>query len=584
MLKVSCALAVIAVAAFGLVSVAGCDDVVVAERVTVNDDDGADVVLPVGLADDDGVVVPAACPALPAADDPLEVQTTYATVRGAVHDDGGFSWKAIRFAAPPVGDLRFNKPAPPACEADVVDATRDPAQCLQLGADFDAVAGDEDCLFLNVFRPERADGDPDRLPVLFWIHGGGQLLGSGHQPTGFGNLYDGAVLAKEARAIVVSINYRLGPLGFLAHPALQNENGASGNWAHHDIIAALRWTKDNIAGFGGDPDAVTIFGESAGAHNVCVMMASPLARGLFSGAIAQSGGCDAAPLDVRVDEGRDTAAAVGCDGDGADAAACLRTVSAEALMRTVPPVPPLLHVWWLPWGSTVDGEVLLDQPLNVIARGEHNAVPTIVGSNRDEAVLFLGADIPVTCIDLRLQFQAMLSSSFDDDDARDAIIADVMDTYNCGGRLIMRDVLLEVATDLEFTCQARRLTRALRAHQSAPVYRYHFRDSANVGVYAAMGAFHAWELAYVFDGFSELLYIPAPAERELSTLMQRAWGSMARFGTPDATGELGWLESEADATFALDEDPFGAFGGALDVGMVDDPSPACDLWDAAAQR
>jgi para-nitrobenzyl esterase len=563
---------------------AGCDDDVVADPIGGADvvvaDDADDV--PVGLVDDDGVVADPVCPTLPPADDPLEVRTTFATLRGGLSDEGGFSWKAIRYGAPPVGERRFQKPAPPSCEATVQDATRDPPQCLQLGVDFDAIAGDEDCLFLNVFRPERIASDPEQLPVLFWIHGGGQLLGSGHQPTGFGNLYDGAVLAKESRTIVVSINYRLGPLGFLAHPALQNADGATGNWAHHDILAALRWTQNNIGAFGGDPDRVTIFGESAGAHNVCVMLASPLARGLFSGAIAQSGGCDTAPLDVRSDEGRDTAAAVGCTGDGPDAAECLRAVSGESLMRTLPPIPPLLHVWRLPWGSTVDGEVLTDQPLKVIARGEHNAVPTIVGSNRDEAALFLGAVVPLTCFDLRLQFELMLSSSFDDDDARDALIDDVMDAYDCGDRFVMRDVLLEVATDLEFTCQARRLTRALRENQVEPTFRYQFRDSANYGVYAAMGAFHAWELAYVFDSFAELLYIPSSAERELGALMQRAWGNLAHSGTPDVDGSIGWLESNDDATFAFDEDPFAAFGGALDVGMIADPSPQCDVWDAVA--
>lgn len=543
--------------------------------------------LPDGLSDTDGSAAPPACPLLPAADDPLEVQTSFATVRGAVHDDGGFSWQAIRYGAPPTGPLRFHKPAAPACEADVVDATDVPPQCLQLGVDTDIITGSEDCLFLNVFRPERRDGDPARLPVLFWIHGGGQLLGSGHQPTGFGNLYDGATLAKESRAVVVSINYRLGPLGFLAHPALADARGVVGNWAHHDVLAALRWTRDNIAGFGGDPSAVTIFGESAGAHNVCVMLASPLARGLFAGAILQSGGCEVAPLDVRQAEGSVTAAAVGCggtdEGTDADVASCLRSVDGEALMRTTPPIPPVLNVWRLPWGSTIDGDVLVDQPLEVIRRGEHQAVPTIVGSNREEANLFLGADVPVTCLDLGLQLKGLFSSSFATADERDALVDDVLDAYGCGSRLVVRDVLIEASTDLEFTCQARRLTRALVEHQQAPVWRYQFRDRANLGVYAAMGAFHAWELAYLFDGFETLLYLPSSAERDLGRLMQRSWGSLAATGNPNHEGAPAvWDPSNDDRVFAFDEDPFADFGGALDVGMVDDPSPNCDLWDRYA--
>jgi len=566
-----------------LAALAACDDVTVTDRADLapvaNDDDDAGI----GVDDDDGVTPAPACPDLPPADDPLEVQTTRSTLRGFVHDEGGFAWTGVRFAAPPTGERRFAKPAPPACASDVVDASRDPPQCLQPGPSLDAVVGDEDCLFLNVYRPQRRDDDPAQLPVMFWIHGGGQLLGSGHQPTGFGNLYDAARLADTARAVVVSVNYRLGPLGFLAHPSLADRDGVVGNWAHHDLLAALRWTRDNVAGFGGDPTNVTIFGESAGAHNVCVLLASPLSAGLFHRAILQSGGCDAAPMDVRLDEGEDTAAAVGCaSDDSADAARCLRDVSGEQLIRTPPPIPPLLRVWQLPWGSVVDGEVLPDQPMAIIGRGEHHDVPVIVGSNKDEAALFIGADVPLTCIDLRLRWQVLLDSSFADGDERDAFIDELLDTYRCSERLSSRAVSLEAATDLEFTCHARRLARALSTSQTAPVYRYHFRDQANLGVYAGMGAFHAWELAYVFDGFTELAYLPSPAEQDLARLMQQAWGSFARDGVPDVDGMPAWASADDDRVFAFDEDPFAALGGEVEVGMAGDPAPACDLWDRYA--
>jgi para-nitrobenzyl esterase len=568
------------------------------EPALLQPDRDADAVLPTGLDDDDGVPAPPLCPALPPADDPLEVQTKTATVRGAVHDDddGVWVWKGVRYAAPPVGELRFRPAATPACEADVVDAREDPPQCPQLGADFAPpaealVTGSEDCLFLNVFRPERRD-DPssngsglDLLPVLFFIHGGGEIMGSGHQPAGVGNLYDGARLAQESRAVVVSINYRLGALGFLAHPSLAKD-GVVGNWAHHDVIKALQWTHDNIAGFGGDPQKVAIFGESAGAHNVCVMVASAKAKGLFSSAIMESGGCDVAPRDIREQEGRDVAKDVGCDqDDDDDVASCLRQVDPGAFLRIVPPVPPMLHVWWLPFGSTVDGDVLTEQPLETIGRGAHNHVPFIAGSNSEETNLFLATDVALTCFDLRLQLELLIGPSFDDDDVKEAALDEIMATYECGDHLIVRDVLIEASTDLEFTCQARRVTRAMQANQSEPVWRYQFRDRANFGAFMPMGAFHAWELFYVFDAFDTGLYLASDGERELARLLQRMWGRMARDGNPNglpgSNSDIQWpaLAAGVDDVMAFDEDPFGAFGGAVDVGMDRDPAPECDLWD-----
>ncbi len=553
-----------------------------------NDDDDEGVPLPSGQADVDGVPAPPLCPALPPADDPLEVQTKTATVRGMVHPDNDavWVWKGIRYAAPPVGALRFRPPALPACEAEVQDAREDPNQCPQLGLDTDVVTGSEDCLFLNVFRPEHRDDESlDLLPVIFFIHGGGEIMGSGNQPAGIANLYDADRLAQESRSIIVTINHRLGALGFMAHKALE-QDGVVGNWAHHDIIQALQWTHDNIEGFGGDPKKVAIVGESAGAHNVCVLLASAKAKGLFSAAIMESGGCDVAPLAVREQEGVDIAKAVGCDQDNdVDVAACLRQVDPAAFSQVVPPIPPLMHVWRLPFGSTIDGDVLTEQPLETIRRGEHNHVPLIAGSNREETNLFLAVDPVLTCFDLRLQLEGLLGSSFENNDVRDQAIDDVLDAYDCGSHLVIRDVLVEASTDLEFTCQARRLTRAMVANQSEPVWRYQFQDHANFGAFAPLGAFHAWELFYVFDAFDTGLYLANDGEHELARLLQRMWGRMARDGNPNgpqgSNDDPGWpsLMPGVDAVMTFNEDPFADFGGAVDVGIHGDPAPECDVWD-----
>ncbi len=575
---------------------AACDELSVLDDVgddDVGDDGAVDVVIAAGVVDDDGSPAAPRCTALPAADDPLEVQTKNATVKGFVADDDVATWKAIRYGKAPVGALRFRPTQPADCEPAVVDAREDPPQCPQLGADFDAVVGDEDCLFLNVFRPPFAEGSRDDesrelLPVLFFIHGGGEILGSGHQPAGVGNLYDGNKLAREANAVVVTINYRLGALGFLAHPSLATEDGAVGNWAHYDVIEALKWVRDNVEGFGGDKDHVAVFGESAGAHNVCVLIASPLAKGLFASAIMESGGCEVAPLDVREAEGADTTAGVGCDEED-DVAACLREKTAEEFLHLVPPIPPLVHVWWLPYGSTVDGAVLTDQPLHIIERGLHNKVPFIAGSNREETNLFLAADGALTCFDLRVQLDLLLDGSFATDDEKQSVLDEAMQVYECDENFIVRDVLIEASTDLEFTCHARRVARAMDRAQDAPVWRYHFADRANVGAFFAMGAFHAWELFYVFDAFETGLYLPSNGERDLAHLVQRMWGRMARDGNPNGGGPNGsgdptWPEYEAgvDSVFEFDEDPFAEFGGAVDVNVVDDPAPECDLWDRYA--
>lgn len=540
--------------------------------------------LPRGEEDVDGVPAPPRCPALPPTQDPLLVQTTTATVRGALHDDDDsvWAWKGLRYAAPPVGALRFRPPALPACESEVQNAREDPVQCPQMGG----AVGQEDCLFLNVFRPTHRDDDDGLLPVLFFVHGGGELLGSGHQPAGVGNLYDGARLATESQSVVVTINYRLGALGFLAHPALEKD-GVVGNWAHHDVIAALQWTRDNIEGFGGNPAKVALFGESAGAHNVCVLLASAKAQGLFSAAIMESGGCEVAPRAVREQEGIDVAVALGCDqGSNDDIAACLRLKDANDFQLIVPPMPPLLHMWWLPFGSTVDGDILSDQPLTIINSGAHNHVPLIAGSNREETNLFIGADPVLTCFDLRLQLELMLASSFSSDTARDQAIDDIFASYDCASHLITREILIKASTDLEFTCQARRLTRAMNANQSEPVWRYQFRDRANFGAFLPLGAFHAWELFYVFDAFETGLYLPSDGERDLAHLLQRSWGRMARHGNPNGGDDAVWppLRVGVDDVMAFDEDPFAAFGGAIDVGMDPDPAPECDVWDRLAAQ
>jgi para-nitrobenzyl esterase len=261
------------------------------------------------------------CVAVPSApDDPLVVVTEAGELRGT--DVGAASaFLGIPYAAPPVGEGRFRPPAAHACWEGVRPALAFGRVCPQLLASGGRF-GDEDCLAANVWTPEARATTP--RPVMVFIHGGAYLTGSGHQDLAFensGNLYDGATLATEQGAVVVTFNYRLGALGFFAHPALvaEDAHGSAGNYGTLDQIALLQWVQTNIRAFGGDPDRVMIFGESAGGLSTCLLLATPLARGLFHGALVESGGCQVATAASRLAQGEDIADRLGCDD-----AACLR--------------------------------------------------------------------------------------------------------------------------------------------------------------------------------------------------------------------------------------------------------------------
>jgi para-nitrobenzyl esterase len=227
------------------------------------------------------------------------VVTDHGAVRGVVSGDT-YAYRGIPYAAPPVGPLRWRPPAPAACFDGVRDAAMFGARCPQTSDNGEGeVVGDEDCLQLNVVTPRAASAEP--RPILFWIHGGGFQSGSSSNETFGVNIYDPQEVVERTGVIVVTINYRLGPLGWLAHPTLAAEDShqSTGNYGHLDQIAALAWVKANARAFGGDPDRVTIYGESAGGASVCNLISSPLAAGLFSGAIMQSGGCDATQRRLR---------------------------------------------------------------------------------------------------------------------------------------------------------------------------------------------------------------------------------------------------------------------------------------------
>jgi para-nitrobenzyl esterase len=322
-------------------------------------------------------------PTGPPADESI-VETTGGLVQGTV-TDGHRRFQAVPYAAPPVGELRWQAPQPAQPWSGIRDGTQAGTFCPQsweTGPDGrPVVQGSEDCLFLNVDTPAPADRP---LPVMVFVHGGGFTGGQGAP-------YDPARVTDHGGVIVVTLNYRLGALGFLAHPALQDPT--AGNFGLADQQAALRWVQQNIAAFGGDPGNVTLWGESAGAFSVCSQLASPGARGLFHKAIVQSGPCsnDVLTRETAEQRGVTTAARLGCPDDG-QAAACLRARPFAELVGLGEEELDQAHrnITSLPWFPVGGTEVLPLQPIEALRTGQVNDVPLIHGTTRDEMRFWVG--------------------------------------------------------------------------------------------------------------------------------------------------------------------------------------------------
>lgn len=462
------------------------------------------------------------------------VITESGAVRGA--DLGAtWAWKGVRYAEPPTGERRWRAPEPAACAEGVTDAMEFGAICPQLSGG--VVEGDEDCLTLNVWAAK----DAAAAPVMVFIHGGGNVGGAASQP-----IYDGAYLAENG-AVVVTVQYRLGALGFLAHPALAAESaqGSSGNYAILDLVAALGWVQRNIAAFGGDPANVMIFGESAGGRNVCTLLASPLAAGLFHRAAIQSGGCTTPDRDTAEDVGDEVVDGAGC-GTAADIPACLRALTPAEVVAALPAEGNALSS--SPFQAHVDGYVLETSPHEALAGGSHHHVPLLIGANADET----GQMVPPMT---EAEYQAAVNAQYGA-----ALGAAVLDEYPSSDFATPRAAFVALTSDARFICPARRFARAAAMTQDEPVLRYHFTHTLP-GMAAVYGAFHGLELPFVFHSLEALTDSPPPGELAFATLMAGTWLDHAR-------GETLWGE---DVVMLLDD----LFTEAPDV-----PRAAkCDFWD-----
>ncbi len=499
---------------------------------------------------------------LAATADPALVRVEQGWLRGA-REGGAVAFRGVPFAAPPGGGLRWSPPVPPAAWSGARDASAYAPPCPQLD-DGGHLLGSEDCLYLNVFRPAEGGGEP--LPVLFFIHGGGHVQGSTSVPLPGGQaLYDGGALAVSTRAVVVTAAYRLGALGFLAHPALAaaSPDGVAGNYGTRDLAAALAWVARNAAAFGGDPARVLAFGESAGAVQTCMLLASPLAAGLFSAALMESGACAA---DARADAealAGEVAANVGCGG-AADVAACLRAQPTEALVRAVPADVGVLTPG-RGYASVVDGVVLPEPPLERIAGGRHNRVPLVVGANRDET----GQAAPLLMTEA--QYRAAVIAQVGSAPVADLILA----RYPSAEYGSPRAAYVAMTSDANFICGARRVARAAAAGQGGGVFRYLFTRALAGGspLLLTWGAYHGLELFFVFDKFTAAGYTALPEEAALAAAVRGYWRHLAAAGTPADPALPFWPEYEPLADRSLDL--------GLPIAPVDGVRTAqCDFWDA----
>ena len=424
--------------------------------------------------------------------------------------DGVDSFKGVPYAAPPVGPLRWRAPRPAAAWSEPRDAGKVGAICIQPPANGDNGVGpppmSEDCLTLNVWTPEDRDKP---LPVMVWIHGGGYANGSGTAA-----LYDGTRLARRG-VVVVTLNYRLGRLGFFDHPALAAERAAgepAGNYGVMDMIAALEWVRDNIAAFGGDPDQVTIFGESAGGVAVTQLMVAPDARDLFDRAVVQSGlGRESGTrLDALAGRGERWAAPSGA-------------VTAEGL-RALPPEVFLTPAPSFYGGDLIltDGDVVPEDVEAAFAAGREAPVPFIIGTNSAEFWWMKPSDLS--------PYGAL------DDTMTDQERAAFLTAYGGQGGYDQA-----VLTDLVFSEPARRLAR-LHARNGHPAWLYRFDVVSAAMPEPHAGATHASERQYVFDNLTTSPWPTTGRDQRAADAMAGYWTTFAKTGDPNGGGRPAWPE------------------------------------------
>jgi len=498
-------------------------------------------------------------PAVAGVDQPPTVSVAGGQLRGELLASGGAAFEGIPYAQPPVGPLRWREPAPATPWTGVRDATSFGAPCAQNAGGRPLDRGSEDCLYLNVWTPEWPVRSPK--PVLVWLHGGGNFGGTASDASS-----SGAGLAARG-VVVVTLNYRLGLFGFLAHPALTRESPhhAAGNYGLMDQVAALRWVHDEIAHFGGDPARVTLGGQSAGAVDVNVLMTSPLAKGLFHRAIAESGTVTRVPDDATIrmtglattmaprsgDTYSDALTLADAEKAGAQLAADPRSLSTTDLLKAMS--APRMSIGPAN-GVVVDGWVLPESPAKVFVAHREHRVPLLIGSNARERT-------PETTTDALVEAAKSMYGP---------LASRALSLYNFASAPVdplNGNAAAQWVVDTMYRCP---VVMQLAWHAAAgnPSYQYQF-DRAAPGR-EAVGATHGAELPYVFG-----LLGPrhGAADHDISNAMQTYWTNFVTNGDPNGSSSLPpWPRFTAAARGYVE---FTDRGPVAHQGLR---TPYCDLY------
>lgn len=490
------------------------------------------------------------------------VMTTEGPVLGTAEKDGkSCVYKGIPYATPPVGDLRWRAPLSDQKRREVLKADKFGPQCMQkgnempLGLGAEQISSSEDCLYLNIWRPARAG----KFAVMVWIHGGALLNGAGSR-----SIYWGDRLVPEKEIVLVTINYRLGPFGFLSHRdfALEDPNGSSGNYGLLDQVQALRWVKENIANFGGDPNNVTIFGESAGGWSVCNLLACPLAKGLFHRAIIQSGGCASTKTaEEGFKDGDEFAQKLGCETGGAR---CMRAKSAEQILEAMSKgdggsltqtIEKELKFVFVPHE---DGYALKETPIDAIRAGRYNNVPLMVGTNRDEIKLYSlaipGARLlPASLVDSFAE-QLAKSQGLNEEQTQEQVQT-FKRLYPYKNYNRPADAGIDAIGDVALGCPCFEAVEASAIHQAKTFYyRFDYDDNAFPDM---VGAAHSVEISFIFNTNdrqpSSILYWKHQLKKAqpLTEIMMSYWTNFAKTGDPNGAGLPEWPSYNLDSRMRI---------------------------------
>jgi para-nitrobenzyl esterase len=508
------------------------------------------------------------------------VKTNEGPVQGFAKN-GIVEFLGIRYAAPPVGNLRWMPPQSPAASTKVLQANAFGPTCAQISEDgvFAGPANNNaDCLFLNVFSPNVNSAVREKLPVIFFMHGGGNVDGES-------NDYDASKLAAQGHTVVVTINYRLGLLGFLAHPAIDAEGHLFGNYGTLDQQFALKWVQSNIANFGGDPNNVTLGGQSAGSVDTEANVISPLAKGLFQRAIFESHLEPSSPLATAEAQGTAFAVAAGCgSGTGPSVAACLRNLTVAQIMAlqssfTVSPD-----------GILQDGQILPSSTLvSAIKAGQFNHVPIMSGNVEDEENFGLAVEefsesppVPFTAANYSATIASFTGSEGDLGSGTypAGTPAAVEAHYPLNAFQTPQLALDAIGTD-SIACEQRDHNRLFASQ--VPVYAYEFDDRTAPFYFPALPgflplAYHTGDIQYLFPlyhGATGVVHQLNSRQENLSDVLVAAWTNFARTGNPNGQGNQPWPLYKGNFIFSENLVRSSAFTDAQFSA-----AHQCNFWDS----